>query len=327
MERQPGRRGTCRRRYIGALAALIAAAVASSNAGAFADPGHRIVGLIAEHHLQGSRALQEVRRLLRPGETLADAGVWPDTIKNPQYEDGDAAAFRLEHPGHDIYHYANLPLETTRYAADVPGARPMDIVQTLRESIRVLRGASDVFTRREALRLLAHLAGDVHQPLHVGAAYVSAQGPPRFVTPRGPEGWRVTLGGNALVYGPQDRFNLHSYWDAHAVNLAMGRQSVQAFSAQLLERYAAEQDWQARGDVEAWPEAWASEGVPLARAAHDDLTIEAYVGADPSGRTPHRWRIAQPAGYDARARAVVPRQLAKAGYRLAATLMAIWPGR
>jgi hypothetical protein len=313
---------------MGAIAALIGAvALASTDGAAFADSGHRIVGLVAEHHLQGSRALREVRRILRPGESLADAGVWPDTIKDPRYEDGDAAAFRLEHPGHDIYHYANLPLDSARYAPDVPGARPMDIVQTLREAIRVLRGASDLFTGREALRLLAHLAGDIHQPLHVGAAYVSAQDPPRFVTPRGPSGWRLTLGGNALVYGPQDRFNLHSYWDAHAVNLAMGRQSAEAFAAQLLKRIAAEADWKGRGDVESWPEAWASEAVALARTAHEGVTIESYVGADASGRTPHRWRITQPAGYDARARELVPRQLAKAGYRLAATLSAIWPER
>jgi hypothetical protein len=50
-----------------------------------------------------------------------------------------------------------------------------------------------------------------------------------------------------------------------------------------------------------------------------------YLGPDETGRTPHRWRIEQPAGYDDRSRDRVRIQLAKAGYRLSALLTAIWP--
>jgi hypothetical protein len=35
--------------------------------------------------------------------------------------------------------------------------------------------------------------------------------------------------------------------------------------------------------------------------------------------------VAQPSGYDDRARPLIRQQLALAGYRLAATLKAIWP--
>ena len=41
-------------------------------------------------------------------------------------------------------------------------------------------------------------------------------------------------------------------------------------------------------------------------------------------RTPHRWRIEQPAGYDDRSRARIRIQLAKGGYRLVVA-QAIWP--
>jgi len=51
----------------------------------------------------------------------------------------------------------------------------------------------------------------------------------------------------------------------------------------------------------------------------------AYLGPDPERRTAHRWRIELPPGYDAAASARTRTQLAKAGYRLAATLKAIWP--
>jgi hypothetical protein len=301
------------------------------NLGAFGDEGHRTVGLLAEMHLKaspasgGARALTETRRILRPQETLADAAVWPDTIKSATYEDGDTALFRLSHPAQDTYHYTNPPFQAERYAVTLTGARPTDAVQMARECVRVLRGRSSAFTPREALRMLAHLVGDMHQPLHVGNAFVSAAPPLRFVPPDGPTGWRTTSGGNALVYGPQDRFNLHSYWDTHIVNLAMRNDDVPAFAARLMAEVPPGPEWKNGGDADTWPEAWATEILAPAREAYRDIRITTYLGPDESGRTPHRWRIEQPRGYDDRSRQVVRTQIAKGGYRLAALLRAIWP--
>jgi S1/P1 nuclease len=298
----------------------------TSTAGAFGEEGHRIVGLVAELHLKGSRALAEARRILRPQETLADAAVWPDTIKTPSYEDGDTGPFRLEHPAHDTYHYTNVPFQAAAYQPDVPGAWPSDILQITRECVRVLRGASTSFTPREAIRMLAHLVGDMHQPVHVGNGFVAASGPLRFVEPRGATGWRPTVGGNVLVYGPEDRFNLHSYWDSHIVNLAMRNDDVPAYAARLMAEVPAAPAWRETGDPDAWPERWVNESLGYAREAYRDIRIVAYLGADPSGRIPHRWRIEQPRGYDDRSRARIRTQLARGGYRLAAILRAIWPG-
>ncbi len=96
------------------------------NLGAFGDEGHRTVGLLAEMHLKpprlaGARALTETRRILRPQETLADAAVWPDTIKSATYEDGDTALFRLAHPAQDTYHYTNPPFQAERYDGHADG--------------------------------------------------------------------------------------------------------------------------------------------------------------------------------------------------------------
>jgi hypothetical protein len=305
------------------MAAALCAAAAAYPA-AFGDEGHRIVGLIAEHHLAGSRALKEARRILRPQETLADAAVWPDTIKNAAYEDEDTNLFRLTHPAHDTYHFTNVAFQSDRYSGGAIGARPTDILQIARECVRVLRGSSSAFTEREALRLLAHLVGDMHQPLHAGNAFVSVGSPARFVVPQGPVGWRSSAGGNTLVYGPQDRFNLHSYWDSHIVNLAMRNDDVPAYATRLVTEVKPAPDWRDTGDPDGWPERWVNDSLRLAAEAHRDVRILAYVGADASGRTPHRWRIQQPAGYDARSREQVRMQLAKGGYRLAALLRAIW---
>lgn len=324
-----GRRTPCRRPRIRPVAALVLAILASGlaalNLAAFGEEGHRTVGLIAEAHLKGARALTEARKILRPQETLADAAVWPDTIKTATYEDGDTGLFRLAHPAQDTYHYTNPAFQSERYDLSLPGARPTDIVQVTRECVRVLRGTSSAFTPREALRMLAHLVGDMHQPLHVGNGFVTASPPLRFVPPTGPTGWRTTLGGNALVYGPQDRFNLHSYWDSHIVNLAMRNDDLPTFAARLIAEVPAAPAWKDSGDPDAWPGRWANESLVTAKDAFRDIRLTLYLGPDETGRTPHRWRIEQPPGYDDHARPIVRTQLAKGGYRLAALLRAIWP--
>lgn len=291
---------------------------------AFGSAGHRIIGTLAELHLQDTRALKEVRRILPQNQTLADAAVWPDTIKDPLYEDADTNVFKLNHPGHETYHYANLPFQAERYSPDAPGARPTDIVQTTREAIRVLKTGKGQFSPREALRILAHLVGDIHQPLHVGTGFVTSTGPLAFVQPNVPTGWRPTLGGNLLVYGPEHRFNLHSYWDSHAVNITIDREDVAAYAARLHREVKPAAHWTSRGEPDSWPAQWATEGLMLSREAYKGIRLMSDVGPDEAKRNAHRWLIEQSSDYDARARPVIRQQLALGGYRLAALLKAIW---
>jgi hypothetical protein len=310
------------------LTSIAALALAASiGLDAFGEAGHRIVGYVAESHLRQSRALGEVRRILASGETLAEASLWPDTIKSAAYEDVDTGPFRLEHPAHDTYHYTNIAFQAMRYDERAPGAHSTDIVRMTRECIRVLRGSSQAFTPREALRLLAHLVGDMHQPLHIGNAFVGSQPPLSFVLPQGPTGWRSTLGGNALRYGPDDSFNLHSYWDTHIVNVATRKEDPAAYALRLVRDVPVATTWAGKGDVAEWPDQWASEMLADAKEAHKGIRITAYLGPDPDGRTPHRWRIEQPSGYDDASKARVRIQLAKGGYRLAAMLRAIFPAK
>ena len=306
-------------------AAVSIASILASDLRAFGDSGHRVVGTLAELHLKNTNALKQVRKILRPNETLAEAAVWHDTIKDPVYEDGDTPIFRLNHPAQDTYHYANLPFQATQYQPDAPGARSTDVVQTAMECIRVLRTGAGRFSQREALRFLAHATGDIHQPLHVANGFVSSAGPPQFVVPQGPSGWRTTLGGNALVYGPENRFNLHSYWDTHAVNITMGSDDVPTYASRLLSEVTPAGTWTNSGNVEGWPVQWANEGLALGKDVHKGIQLLSYLGPDEAKRTLHRWQIQQPPDYDSRARPVIRQQLAVAGFRLAATLKQIWP--
>ena len=310
---------------ITASAALVSGL--SLTVAAFGSAGHRIVGTLAELHLQNTRALKEVRRILPQNQTLADAAVWPDTIKDPIYEDADTNIFKLKHPGHDTYHYANLAFQAERYSLDAPGARASDIVQTTREAIRVLKTGNGPFSEREALRIVAHLVGDIHQPLHVGTGFIASSGPLAFVQPNGPTGWRPTLGGNLLVYGPENRFNLHSYWDSHAVNITIDRDDVAAYAARLQREVKPSTNWTTPGDADGWPAQWATEGLAHAKEAYRGIRLIADLGPDADKRNAHRWSIEQPSDYDARARPLIRQQLALGGYRLAAVLKAVWPDR
>jgi S1/P1 nuclease len=297
---------------------------------AFGDSGHRIIGAVAALHLKNTRALTEATSILRPGETLADASVWADRIKDALYEDEDTPLMRLNHPSHDSYHFTNVPLQAEQYSLAATGARPTDIVQMIRECIRVLKAAApqpaaSALTRRQALRLLAHLVGDLHQPLHVGNAFIGSSGPLRFVAPVGPSGWRATQGGNLLLYGADLRFNLHSYWDTHAVNLTMGQEDVDSVAARLVAEIHPTSRWNGLGSVDSWPAQWATESLAIAKEAHRGIMLVSYLGPDETKRALHRWSIELPQDYDARARPIVRQQLAAGGYRLAAILKAIWP--
>ena len=120
------------------------------------------------------------------------------------------------------------------------------------------------------------------------------------------------------MYGPQDWFNLHSYWDTHIVNLAMRNDDVPTFASRLVAELPVAPEWTDTGDPDSMAGTMAQRRprlCPGRPSGHPDLT---YLGPDEASRIPHRWRIQQPAGYDDRSRARIRIQLAKGGYRLAA---------
>ena len=77
---------------------------------------------------------------------------------------------------HHAFHYTDVSVVgPARYAAAGIGAADTDIVHAIPLCIQVLQGKLQdnpyKITRPVALILLAHYVGDIHQPLHVGAAY------------------------------------------------------------------------------------------------------------------------------------------------------------
>jgi hypothetical protein len=150
------------------------------HAGRWFDLGHRMVASIAEQRLTPHTA-EAVRDIL-DGQSLADASVWADNIKQYRH---DA----------DPLHYVNIPLTATAYdsARDCPHGSC--IIAAIASDRRVLANPSaSPLDRAEALRFLIHFMGDLHQPLHVAD--------------NGDRG-----GNRRTVYLDGDSTNLHKVWD------------------------------------------------------------------------------------------------------------------
>lgn len=116
--------------------------------------GHRVVGLIAEQHLS-RKTLKKVQAVLGT-ETLAEVSTFMDFIKSDRQ-------YRHMNP----WHYCTIPDDKTYEEAGTP--EEGDVIVTIERLISELK--SKRFTDEDeafALKMLVHLIGDIHQPLHVG---------------------------------------------------------------------------------------------------------------------------------------------------------------
>jgi len=317
------------------VAALLTLAAAPPAAQAWGNEGHQAVAAIAGTLIAGTNAARHVQALLRDGETLADASVWADCAKGycgPPTPEMDA--FVAANPGHAGYHYTDVPIGVHEYVRGAVGTHPDDIVQTLIRAIDVLRGRAGPdanphgWTERQALLLLVHMTGDIHQPLHVGSPYVGDGD--AFAAPKSRADLvdgrvRPTLGGNDLVIGSRV---LHTYWDVDLVRRAMLRSGAATpgdYAAWLLAKHpaAARDD---EGDAATWPIQWANDTLRLAEEVQRGLGVAGRSELrDRTGAPRLRWRLSVPDDYAERSTDAVELQLAKAGKRLAAVLAAIWP--
>src|SRR4029453_8171851 len=124
---------------------------------AWYDKGHRIVGLIAQANLTAD-ARNEIEKILPGSMTLADAAIWPD------HEGRSIRDF-------DPLHYVTIPESASGYdqGRDCPERNCM--VEALKWFSAVIADKNaPIMVRRVALYYVAHLVGDIHQPLHAGRA-------------------------------------------------------------------------------------------------------------------------------------------------------------
>jgi hypothetical protein len=211
------------RKQIVAVCVVVVAVGSWQSLPAWGAQGHRLVGLIAAHHLSAA-ATQHVTWLL-DGQSLADVASWADG----QVTDWQQTA---------SWHYLNIPPTATGYDRDrdcprAAGASAGSRNDTWRDCAvdrityfeqRTADTTLDRADRATALKFLVHFIGDLHQPFH--ALGVGRGGNDVIVRvfgnsncgPSTPLGTAPSLSrGGTDPARPPLPCNLHSVWDSRLI--------------------------------------------------------------------------------------------------------------
>jgi hypothetical protein len=138
------------------LAIVVLASFYSSCCFAWGPTGHRVTGWIAEQHLS-KKAKKEISRILGD-QSLAMASTWMDEIRSDSLYDYTSD-----------WHWVTIPDGKT-YAQTEKNEHG-DLLETIERLAAALKSRTlDAKEEREYLKMLIHLIGDVHQPLHVGGS-------------------------------------------------------------------------------------------------------------------------------------------------------------
>jgi len=343
-----------------------------SRSQAYGPLGHEMVGAIADELLAGTSAGEKVQKMLS-GFTLARVASLPDQIKgwdklgpenatafhlpghpeleaelvefwraNPATSDHDSAV-----PSHHWFHYTDVPVagKPENYQDGATGRSQWDIVHMMGCCIDVLTDKipqpnERKITKAVAVVLLAHFAGDLHQPLHVGAEYFDPSGNPTNPDQTGKLGLE-DQGGNTLwlmtADKPKEHIKLHAFWDGEAVNVAFeqvrgemtkGDPKAPQTSQDMARWFVKHEpkNWRPapNAPLASWPELWADDIMPVARQVHERLKFENMKSEEKLAEGFAR-EIPSTDGktYRAWAGSVVKDELNKGGRRLALLLIAL----
>ena len=336
------------------LAVLLWGSFHSGNALAWGYQGHQVIGSIADQMLT-DHAKQEVQKNLgfelRVASPWPDCvrsvvkhpdGSFEYAPSKPEYripcipfETTDETARMIDYVRRnwdvcvyeggkagceDSYHFADVAIQHDHYERGYTGTNGHDVVSAINAAIAVLKekpvqAPFKIRDKKEALFMLAHFVGDLHQPLHVGAIYLDVDG--QVINPDGggpSDPATETRGGNSILERIDERCegpNLHAEWDAIPQSLGASANPALLQSARATPKTA--------GPVEGFAAAWAGETV---REAH-----RAFAGLTFTGACNGHWLLhfADHQKYEQAERDLKEQQLARAGARLAELLNAIWP--
>jgi S1/P1 Nuclease len=294
--------------------------------------GHSAIAAMAEKHLTPT-AQSHVAAILAQGHDtdLPSIANWADEVRaaasgrGPLSDDAEARAFNAKFPTNALWHFVDLPLGADDYREVVAFTSVNDVVHAIKRCVAVLEKAQtgpDDFTKPQALRLLVHFVGDIHQPLHCGTGFYDLSDlthPVLITDPKQCRGKPNDRGGNDLFFGPDPTQELHALWDDSLVfsirdsadypSLADFLESIQSVGSTTR-------------DYHFWPEPWAIDSVQQARKAYQNIE---FASAAVDGQR-LRITIQLPSGYIDQNQAIAAQQLAEAGIHLAELLNAIrWP--
>jgi S1/P1 nuclease len=268
--------------------------------------GHMMVAQIAFDRLN-SRAKAQVKTLLAiPINPAATSAKSKDFVNAAHWAD-DLRPFKQFDSFKEL-HFTDKAFSTDSTA--LPPLPEPDIVKALEDNVNILKTSTDRNAQAQALRLIIHFVGDIHQPLHC-ATQVSA------ANPQGDRGGNLVSIRITGANGKSKTTNLHSYWDG---GLRMFPPTGANFKPPALSRIPAAARQAKAGNPATAPDlkldepmnfqAWADESFQLAKDV-------AYKGIVNGGKPT--------AAYRKRSISVVRKRVAWGGYRLAALLNSIWP--
>ncbi len=357
-------------------AAILIAIGFSHSLLAYGPLGHEIVGAIADELLANTGTGQKVHALLDGVPSLERAAVIADVIKgwdtngpndigsfhysiwpeidsqliefwkaNQPTQDRNSAT-----PSHHWFHYTDVPIvPLQQYNAGRVGRSKWDIVHMIPYCVDVLKGRvpennDRKITKPIAIILLAHYVGDIHQPLHVGAAYFDARG--QVTDPEKDKSALVDEGGNTFTLklikearsgrGAR-RKTFHGFWDYDAVNDLFPtvperlpknerQDQIEPLKRRLVREMTVSEpkNWRvSQGiSIDNYAEAWANEMLPIAREAHERLSFRKVSALQEENRVVAAGEAVEKPDpnhlkYRAWADNVVREELHKAGWRLA----------
>jgi len=220
---------------------------------------------------------------------------------------------------HNTYHFDDVAIQRDRFDRSFQGTNDHDLVAAINAAIAALSDKPipppfpfSIKDKKEALLLLVHFMGDLHQPLHVGSLYLDPDGKlvdPDIAHKVDPD--TETIGGNAIL---DENANLHHQWDDIPTDIG------EAATRELLADARAVPATQ--GPIESWPAAWASESLLVARDTFAGLSF-----TRPQPPQKGKWSVIYDNHMDylRKADTIKRKQLAKGGARLAEILKKIWP--
>jgi hypothetical protein len=309
---------------------------------AWGPEGHQVVGSIADQLLNHT-AKQQVATIL--GTKLRVASTWADCARSVQQSSDGSFKYvvnpRFEAPCtsfdkarlvdyvsrnwsnctyedkptncHKAFHFADVAIQHDTYDRADVGTNDHDVVSTINAAILVLQNKPapapfSIKDKKEALFMLAHFVGDIHQPLHVGAIYLDAAGGPVNPDAGTFDKNSATAGGNSINEGHQ---NLHADWDAIPKRLGTSASKAIVAKAKAVPHTT--------GPLEDWAATWASDTVMASHTAFKGLSF--------TGTGAHKWSVEfdNRKAYVKSENQLKEKQLAKGGARLAELLNAIWP--
>ena len=235
-----------------------------------------------------------------------------------------SCALAAAHPtcGHKAFHFTDIAVQKANYDPALPGASQIDLLHAIGAAAAVIKTGKatakspppfNISGQREALRLLTHYIGDLHQPLHVGALYLSNSGQPLDPATQAEANAHDNTGGNKLM---TEGSNLHQLWDD--ISPAMKTRllaSANVATARALPAPA--------GKADSWSLAWTNESLLVARQAYAPLKFGAK---GTGGAKSDEWPATAAApGYPQTRAAMQAEQITKAGARLARLLTELLP--